>query len=963
MQQNVAAPAQASQAPDEPGIAAPATDVPYSGLLSQTRFESVHIAHANGSQLSVPLCRVLNAHTHPELRERALLGTLYRLEDGRELATPFIYHDPAARKFAVVLPLCLAHTELQEWARVAAELAADTAHVIPRYVFSHHVVVGQDALRKFIEAAPSTPASSDTGVSGDVSAEATQPPAANRPDDAGAETASAAQLTAWEHKLAAHERELQDLQNALQHLSDELSTRERELSRREGRLVCSDLSDSKERRRVYSDLSDLEERRQQVRPDPAPEPRDEELSYLRAQRYKPPMPAFAHVPSVPPPLPMSRYRLTPPPLPASSVRTRELFVPLTAARVDSDAEASPVLAATRRASSVPPPLPPQAAEVALAVVDKDPEPEIAPPESFTAQPAGQCALKLVDDELWLFARLEDLTDLTPITELTALRDLAEPAEIADSSELAELDESTILDETRSSALPQGLELMLQYVEVEDYPLALLSLLGQSPNARPARAVLDGYARRDVAVVEHLSRSFRARVALYSGDAYQETVTVASLREGVAQAILDRLAEAPQERPMIGAHDAVQRAQRMPPPLTNDDLPFGPAQREASTPAAVAASVEQLAAWLRPDKLAEATLTYSVPLHVIDATLSRVLRAALAFGIAVPDDWGQLAVEHHIARDIASLVYAQLSNFRQRVECGDNDLEPAATEKNWGRLLSLANVHHVKLDAAWLEVPTPQLPGYARPRPTAQHPMLRTARGLSPVRVASPARRFEKLSLADLCARLEDPQEPDDRREVARELCVRNQPDSLDLVFSLLPLLRTDELPEVFAHIVALGEAAGERLLAVLSAPNAALRQLAALALARLKFTQAIAPLREQLVVESADTGIHPELARALGEFGSAAVRPIARGLAAHVDPERLGLALAHAANHGAAKEVERLENDGEVPVAHAARRAMARRSRLAWEDLTVREQRSLGEGQRIAQLSQAFYAELLKVAI
>jgi hypothetical protein len=42
---------------------------------------------------------------------------------------------------------------------------------------------------------------------------------------------------------------------------------------------------------------------------------------------------------------------------------------------------------------------------------------------------------------------------------------------------------------------------------------------------------------------------------------------------------------------------------------------------------------------------------------------------------------------------------------------------------------------------------------------------------------------------------------------------------------------------------------------------------------------------------------------------------------------------------------------------------MAKRSKIEWEDLAVREQRSLGEAEPAAQLSQGFYAELAKVAI
>jgi hypothetical protein len=270
---------------------------------------------------------------------------------------------------------------------------------------------------------------------------------------------------------------------------------------------------------------------------------------------------------------------------------------------------------------------------------------------------------------------------------------------------------------------------------------------------------------------------------------------------------------------------------------------------------------------------------------------------------------------------------------------------------------------VEIDAGWLALPAWQPPAHGRKRlPSGSylgaHAAVRTAAhtGLLPVR----ARRFEQLGRDALLAHLDV---PEDRLDVVHELGLRADPEGLELVFLALRLLRTEELPAAMAQVVAFGEAASEGLIAAMSAPTAALRQLAALAAARLKLTQAIEPLLEQLDVEPADTGIHPELARALGEFGPAAVRAIARALSGNADSERLVLALAYAAQHGAAKEVERLENDPETTLAQAARKAMARSTRLGWEDLAVREQRSLGEGQHIAQLSQAFYAELLKVAI
>src|SRR3954447_24612097 len=94
--------------------AAHATDGPYTGTPGQTRYESVHLVQPDGSLRSIAVCRAVNVKTHPELKARVLSGLLHRLDDGRELALPFVYHDPDARKFALVVAPVLAHTELKE---------------------------------------------------------------------------------------------------------------------------------------------------------------------------------------------------------------------------------------------------------------------------------------------------------------------------------------------------------------------------------------------------------------------------------------------------------------------------------------------------------------------------------------------------------------------------------------------------------------------------------------------------------------------------------------------------------------------------------------------------------------------------------------------------------------------------------------------------------------------------------
>jgi hypothetical protein len=507
--------------------------------------------------------------------------------------------------------------------------------------------------------------------------------------------------------------------------------------------------------------------------------------------------------------------------------------------------------------------------------------------------------KLAEDELWLFVRL---------------------------------------DEDHASAFRNAADLMLQYVEVGGYPVIVLSLVDQREPMYAVRLALDGREELDLFVLEHLQRSFRARVALYVDSLYIETVTVATLREGVADAVSEKLAKLPAAHARVSPADAIPRVLEVPPPLSNGDLPFGPVRREAPTTVTVLAAVEQLAAWLRPEKLSEATLTYSVPRHVIDATIGRVVRSAIAFGVALPDELLALAVEHGAAADETLVVREQLQAFKQRVENKQNDLGAEATRKNWDRLLAAADARQVQVDDATQALARAEIP------PPSGEVQLR--------------RKFESSTAAELRQKLG---EPLDRIEAIRELCVRGHVSAIEPVLHVLDALRPHETAIAIAQLLAFGDEAGDGLITALTSASESVRHCAALALGKLQLRRALVPLLNRLEVEESPS--YPEIARAFGDFGAPALRSVVRVLATSARQDRLVLALAHLANHGSAREVEKLENDPDTAVAQAARKAMARRARMEWEDLSVREQRTLTDATPAARLSQVFYAEASKVAI
>jgi HEAT repeat protein len=122
-------------------------------------------------------------------------------------------------------------------------------------------------------------------------------------------------------------------------------------------------------------------------------------------------------------------------------------------------------------------------------------------------------------------------------------------------------------------------------------------------------------------------------------------------------------------------------------------------------------------------------------------------------------------------------------------------------------------------------------------------------------------------------------------------------------------------------LLSFGEAAGDYFVEGLTARKSFTRQACALALGELKLRRAVVPLVHQMLAEK--TPIWSEIARALGRYGVAAVKPLQRYLR---DPkgkdERLVLALSFLAAAGAAKKVENLRSGDDPKIASLAEQAL-----------------------------------------
>jgi hypothetical protein len=131
----------------------------YGGLLGRTRRAPVLLTEDDGSAEVRWVYRGVNAATDPALAELARRGELLRIDRASGLDLSFVYHDPVARKFALVLPEGIRHRALDERAALIRSLGEEPEHPVPSYVAEARVVIGLDALERYLYEAPEAPES------------------------------------------------------------------------------------------------------------------------------------------------------------------------------------------------------------------------------------------------------------------------------------------------------------------------------------------------------------------------------------------------------------------------------------------------------------------------------------------------------------------------------------------------------------------------------------------------------------------------------------------------------------------------------------------------------------------------------------------------------------------------------------------------------------------------------------
>ncbi|MEM9068440.1 MAG: hypothetical protein AAGE52_08030 [Myxococcota bacterium] len=608
----------------------------YEGASGQTRRETVQVLQ-EGQLVSVALVVAVNAATDPELAKEAREGGLHRLADGSDLAQTFVYHDPAARLFWVVVPPSIRHRVHRERAAVLARLADDGAPV-PDYVAAVSSVVGADGLRAALDA-PERVRNEEAGLSErETQLDAREARLVSRAESM---TTAEDEIRLERERLDALQRELLMRENELEARFATLREREDALTElaEEGTGVDHDLAsavllDDEGENSLEDSVEVLDADAADVQTlDGTYDPLEgaELVDSLEMESLD-----AADLEEVEPDEVLD-------------LDGEELLDEETAQELDPE-ELEAVVAddTTIHRSEAPP------------AIDAPLPTAATPPEHFLNDLSLEMATAATPSEIWLFARL------------------SEGHEAAFRSD--------------------DVELLTQYLVVDGYPVVLLALVEWS-SERPyvRRAALDPLASDDLALLERLRDNLAVTVAIFGPEGrFERTVEVSApeRRTNLSMA-LERAQRAESD---LDAPTALERALAAPPPVKLRGHPFelaGPAKTARDAFQAVA----NLAKWSAPAKLDMALLALSIPRDIVDDSFRRILADAVRHGVCLPQALVSRAVSLGVASEPGELITQLIDAFRGTSALPEQGgLKGEVVAHNWEQLLEMASEYDVSMDS-------------------------------------------------------------------------------------------------------------------------------------------------------------------------------------------------------------------------------------------------------------------------
>lgn len=501
-----------------------------------------------------------------------------------------------------------------------------------------------------------------------------------------------------------------------------------------------------------------------------------------------------------------------------------------------------------------------------------------------------------------------------------------------------------LSELHEEAFREDVELLAQYIAIDDVPVVLLALVEWGePRPYARRAALDPADDEDRAILEALRDGTQATVAVFGPvGRFERTLEVGmGARCTNLAAVLQRADRDREEESGGDPAVAMERALAAPPPLTLRGHPFHDAP-PAETAKEARDALQALAKWSKPAKLDMAILALSIPRDVVDDAFRRILDDAMKHGLAIQGPLVSRAVSLGVVPEPGEMVERLVDAFRgtARLE-GAGGLDPKAVAANWEGLLALAEEYEVALD---VEAHDQAHGDIAKGRPGSQAPQ------------AVDETAIPELANEELIGLVEHPKL---RRPVALELISRAGPGDAELVARVVRAVRKmprEEVLDVMPKVFPLGEAAAGALIDTLSARKTFVRQAAALCLGELQMRRAVRPLVQLLVEEP--TEVWEEVARVLSSFGTSLERALKRVTDVAGAEPRIAYLLAHVRLSGQGALVDKLAaKDGDA-LAAIAQRASEQEERAQIHRSRIEGTTDLSEEDPIREFSRRFLAEV-----
>lgn len=900
----------------------PREEPAYAGAFAATRRDVAFVSSPDGSSRKVELVVSVNAATDPVLAEAARNGTLHHV-DSLDLAVPFAYHDPVARKFVWVVPLVRAHEEIALRIELLRRLAEERTP-LPAYVRDARVAVGPKGLERFLnEPDLQKLAARETQIA------AREERLHTRAED----------VTRREDDLRTQLDQITSEKAQLESRAEELAVREVAIAARENELAAARVRFDADRDAHNKQLAE-QRRAGSVARDPTTRGASRSVSTSPAETSQPIELLSKRTSNAKISGGAEAIEEAEPIEPDAGAE--EAAVEEAAPMEEEAAEAEAIEAAPEEAEAIEPAIS-EPAEVGDAIDNPQDVGESIEPVN-AEEPEAVDELDPLEgetspaDEALLEATATTGDGRRDVSWLTGERDSR--AAVVDGEVRLWLRGTgdTVMALSTSEAVP-----VLQADPSSALPLALLSVLSNDSATRFGRAALDATAAEDRAVIDALARDFHVRVEVVSRDGRSLGGHAVSARGGEAHA--RSLGEVLSKR---AAGDALARrveADRLAREGVSSDGGANSVsdeeeralfdEQQLATAQGVERAIAAIEKVAAPEARAKWQLARGVPTARLEASEKRVLFAMLRVGIRPPPALLARALALSVASDEKALAQKALAAFSRTCDAGPTTvgLDPRRAYELLGGLISWA--HHAGVSP----IPPSSLDAIGRlyDPETMDGPEVEDPR---PIPSEAEMSVMDATELTRWCAH------PKARATAALRLAKKDSRAHATTLVRALKVLEAREAAPVLAAMLPAGDELGDAWVELASSKRPVAAAAGAVAIAKIKLRRGLMTVLQRAL--SVGTTESQLFGWAAGEFGTGAVRAITPSMLEGDAVERCAWVLAHVVRAGGGREVERIRTSDDGALSAAATQGVGAVDDAREYDKALREAKGLTPGERAA---------------